>query len=127
MVALFATVTMSSCWDFNREQQVKDAEASGKSILVEAESSKKAKIEEAKANAESADLEAKATITRANADAEATIIRAKAKSEATRIMIERLGGITNYLEYVMIDGMYNHGETIYVPTEAGLPLLRSGK
>lgn len=52
------SLSLTSCWDFNREQDYKDAENRGKSTLIEAESSKKAMIEQAKAENESATLQA---------------------------------------------------------------------
>lgn len=83
---LFAiTLCLTSCWDFSREQDFKDAENRGKSILVQAESEKKAMIEQAKANYESAKLDAKTKIEKAEAQATSKLILAKAEAEA-RIM-----------------------------------------
>ena len=41
LLAVTMLFSLTSCWDFNREQDFKDAENRGKSILIEAESSKK--------------------------------------------------------------------------------------
>ena len=70
------SISMTSCYDFSREQRLKDAENNGKSILVEAENSKKAMIETAKAENESATLQAEAKIKIAKAEAQAEIERA---------------------------------------------------
>jgi predicted ATP-binding protein involved in virulence len=79
---VLATGSLTSCYDFNRQQNQLDAESRGKEILLEAESSKKAKIEEAKANYESAKLEAQTKVTRAEANAQEKLISAKANAEA---------------------------------------------
>jgi len=123
LIAFIALGSLTSCYDFNRRQNELDAESNGKATLLEAESSKKAKIEEAKANLESAKLDAQTKMIRAKADAEATIIRIEAKAKAVRTMSDAVRNNPDYLKYLMIDGMYNHGRTIYIPTEAGLPII----
>lgn len=126
LVLIILTFTMTSCWDFNRRQQVKNADANGRSILIEAESAKKALIEEAKARNESATLEAQAKITIAKAEAQAEVERAKGVAEANRIIGESLKGNDIYLRYLQIDAIKNSlGEKIYIPTEAGLPILEA--
>lgn len=85
-ILLFAVAfSLTSCWDFSREQDYKDAENKGKSILVQAESEKKAMIEDAKAKYESAKLNAQTKIENAKASAESKLISAKAEASA-RIM-----------------------------------------
>ena len=119
-------ISLTSCWDFNREQEFKDAENRGKSILIEAESSKKAMIEEARAKNEAATLEAEAKIKIAKANAQAEIERAKGVAEANKIIGESLKGNDGYLKYLMIQGLNDSkGERIYIPTEAGLPILEA--
>lgn len=119
-------VSLTSCWDFNREQEFKDAENKGKSILIQAESEKKALIEQAKAENEAATLQAEAKIKIAKAEAQAEIERAKGVAEANRIIGESLKGSNEYLKYLMIQGLNNgKGERIYIPTEAGLPILEA--
>lgn len=126
-VALFILcgLSLSSCYDFNREQAEKDAESKGKQTLLEAESSKKAKIEEAKADLESAKLDAETKKVRAEADATAQIIRSKAKAEAIQIEAEAIGGKEQYLKMKQIEAMYTKGKFVYIPTEAGLPILEA--
>jgi regulator of protease activity HflC (stomatin/prohibitin superfamily) len=84
---------------------------SGEAQLKEAESNRKIAIEEAKAIRESADLKA-----------EAEIIRARGIAEANKIIADSL--TDEYLKYKFIEGL-NDGntETIYVPTEANIPIL----
>jgi regulator of protease activity HflC (stomatin/prohibitin superfamily) len=126
-IMAFMAISLSSCYDFNREQNEKDAESNGRAILLEAESSKKAKIEEAKAEKESADLIGQAKITQAKAEAEAMLIKADAKAKAIRIETDAMGSIENYLHFKTIEAMYQNGKFIYIPTEAGMPILEGGK
>lgn len=126
VTSLALLFSLSSCWDFTREQHVKDAKANGEAILVEAESSKKAIIEQARAENEAAELEAKSRVIRATAEADAEVARAKGVAEANRIIGESLKGNNEYLKYLMIQA-FNEGEgdRIYIPTEAGLPILEA--
>jgi regulator of protease activity HflC (stomatin/prohibitin superfamily) len=97
-------------WGFPK-YKVYARELNGKAQLKEAEWNKQVAIEEARAQKESATLLK-----------EAEIIRAEGVAEANRIIA---GSITeNYLKYKFIEGL-NDGntETIYVPTEANIPIL----
>lgn len=126
LLLVVLSVSLTSCWQFRRDQQYKDAENDGKSILIEAKSSKQAAIEEAKARNESATLEAEAKIKIAKAEAQAEVERAKGVAEANKIIGESLKGNDIYLRYLQIDAIKNsQGEKIYVPTEAGLPILEA--
>lgn len=119
-------MTLTSCWEFNRKQDYKDAENRGRSTLVEAESSKKAMIEQAKAENESATLQAEAKIKIAKAEAQAEIERARGVAEANRIIGESMKGNKEYLEYLKIDAIRTaQGERIYIPTEALLPITEA--
>lgn len=127
-IVLFAGFSLTGCYDFNRKQNELDAESKGRAILLEAESSKKAMIEEAKAKNESATLEAEAKIKIAKAEAQAEIERAKGVAEANRIIGESMKGNKEYLEYLKIDAIRNsNGDKIYIPTEAGMPILEAKK
>jgi len=91
------------------------SEKSGEAQLREAEQNRQIAIEEAKALKESASLKA-----------EAEIIRAKGIAEANEIIGQSL--TPEYLKYKFIEGL-NDGntETIYVPTEANIPILEIKK
>jgi hypothetical protein len=87
----------------------------GQAALAEAEQSRQIAIEEAKALRESAEHKA-----------QAEIIRARGVAEANKIISEGLGGPEGYLRYLWIDSLTTrNGDTIYVPTEAGLPILEA--
>jgi regulator of protease activity HflC (stomatin/prohibitin superfamily) len=126
LTALPLAISLSSCWDFNRRQEFLDAENKGKSTLIEAESSKKAMIETAKAENESATLQAEAKVKIAKAEAQAEIERAYGVAKANEIIGNSLKGNNEYLKYLMIQGLNDSkGERIYIPTEAGLPILEA--
>lgn len=113
-------------------------EMNGIASLKEAEWSKQILIEEAKAREQAALMQAKARVTLAQAEGEAKLVaakaegqadieRAKAAAEANRIIGESLKGNEAYLRYVWIKGLQDgKGERIYIPTEAGLPILEAG-
>lgn len=126
LLAAVLILSLTSCYDFNRKQNELDAESNGRAILLEAESSKKAMIEEAKAENESATLQAEARIKIAKAEAQAEVERAKGVAEANKIIGESLKDNNEYLKYLMIQGLNSgKGERIYIPTEAGLPILEA--
>lgn len=127
VVAITLMFSLTGCWEFNRRQNFLDAENRGRSILIEAESSKKAMIEEAKARNEAAELEAKTKIKIAEAEAQAEIERAKGVAKANEIIGQSLKGNSEYLRYLQIDAIKTArpNEKIYIPTEAGLPILEA--
>lgn len=123
---LILAFSTTSCWEFNRQQDFKNAENQGKSILVKAESEKKALIEQAKAENEAATLQAEAKVKIAKAEAQAEIERAKGVAEANRIIGESMKGNTEYLQYLKIDAIRTaKGDKVYIPTEAMLPVTEA--
>jgi len=114
-------------------------ELNGKAMLKEAEWSKEILIVEAKARETAALMQAKARVTLAKAEGEARLVkaisegkadieRAKATAEANRIIGKSLKNNEAYLRYIWIQGLNDgKGERIYIPTEAGLPILEAGK
>jgi xanthosine utilization system XapX-like protein len=96
---------------------VLEKEALGKAQLLQALNERKVAVETAKAKDESAKYEAQAEIT-----------RAKGVAEANRIIGDSLKSNEAYLRYLWIDKLnQNEQNVIYVPTEAGLPILEAGK
>lgn len=89
----------------------------GQAELKRAEQNRQIAVEEAKAKKESA---------QALADAE--IIRAQGVAQANKIIGDSLRDNEAYLRYLWIDSLNNNQQNvIYVPTEAGLPILEAGK
>ncbi len=92
-------------------------ELNGKALFKEAEWSRQIAVEEARAKKESAILEA-----------EAEVERAKGVAEANDIIAGSLKGNEEYLRYLWVNGLQtNEMQVIYVPTEAGLPILEAGR
>lgn len=93
-------------------------EMGGRAELAEAEWTKKVAVETAKAKKDSAQLLA-----------EAEIIKSKGLAEANRIIGDSLEGKEEYLRYLYITNLAEgqNREVIYIPTEAGLPLLEAGR
>lgn len=102
-------------------------ERRGQADLREAEWNRQIAVETAKAANESATQQAEARIKIETANAQAEIIRAEGIAEANRIVGEGLKGNEEYLRYLWIDKIQSNGQVIYVPTEAGLPILEAGK
>ena len=88
----------------------------GEAEYMRAEQNRRIKVEEAKANLEAEKLNAQAEIERAKGAAEA-------------IKIEN-GSITpTYIQYLWVrqQNANTNNRIIYIPTEAGLPILEAGK
>lgn len=102
------------------QYQVYKQDLAGKANLRQQEWEKQIKIEEARAAKESAVLLA-----------EAEVERARGIKEANEIIQASLGGPEGYLRYLYIQSLADvqnaGGQVIYVPTEAGLPILEAGK
>lgn len=137
-VLFFVVLIVLALWAWPKYKVYK-LEMNGIAALKEAEWSKQILIEEAKAREQASLMQAKARVTLAQAEGEAKIVqakaegqadieRAKAAAEANRIIGESLKGNEAYLRYVWIKGLQEgSGERIYIPTEAGLPILEAGK
>jgi len=92
----------------------------GQAELQRAESNRQIKVREAQAAYDAADLTAKAEIR-----------RAEGVAEANRIIADSLDGAEGYLRWRYIEMLENTSgsgrDVIYIPTEAGLPILEAGK
>lgn len=92
----------------------------------------KATYEEAVQNRRIKVLEAQAALDSAKLNAQAEVERAKGTDEANRIMSQSLGGSEAYLKWSYINMLQETAgkgdrQVIYIPTEAGLPILEAGK
>lgn len=91
--------------------------ATGEAELARAEYSKKVAVQEAQAKMDSSKMLAQAEIE-----------RAKGVAEANKIIGNSLKGNEDYLRYLWIDGIHGkEHQIIYIPTEAGLPILEAGR
>lgn len=111
-IALLIAGGMYGCPRYN----VYSAQAAGEARLREAESSRQIAVLEAKAKRDSAVM-----------FAEAEVERAKGVAKANAIIGDSLKGNETYLRYLWITEMKSDKETIYIPTEAGVPILESGR
>ena len=89
----------------------------GEAQLAHAHASRQVQIQDAESKKEAA---------KSLADAE--IERARGVAEANKIIGESLKNNDAYLRYLWIQGLQDkENNVIYVPTEAGLPILEAGK
>ena len=91
----------------------------GEAELARAQQNRQIKIQEAMALKESAKMLA-----------EAEIERAKGVAEANKIIGDSLKGNEAYLRYLWVQGLQKDGQNpqvVYVPTEAGLPIMEAGR
>lgn len=90
-----------------------------------------AQMAEAEANRQIKVREAQATLDAAKMLAAAEVERAKGVAEANKIVADGLGGPEGYLRYLYIESLKDArgdgAQVIYVPTEAGLPILEAGR
>lgn len=91
-------------------------EMEGRAEFAKAEQNRKIKIEEAKANLEAEKLNSQAEIERARGAAEA-------------IRIENGSLTPTYIQYLWVrqQNLNSSDKVIYIPTEAGLPILEAGR
>ena len=111
-VAALIALSLWGCPSYDVWRQ----EMAGKAEFAKAEQNRKIKIEEAKANLEAEKL-----------NAQAEIERAKGAAEAIRI---ENGSITPaYIQYLWVrqQNANTNNKIIYIPTEAGLPVLEAGR
>ena len=117
LVSLFLIIGgVGSCMYIRPKYNVWKQEMEGKAEFAKAEQNRKIKIEEAKANLEAEKL-----------NAQAEIERAKGAAEAIRI---ENGSITPaYIQYLWVrqQNANTNNKIIYIPTEAGLPVLEAGR
>lgn len=114
-ILLTGTVITSLCLWGCPKYEVYSSEMSGKAEMAKAEQNRRIQVEEAQANLEAQKLNSLAEVERAKGMAEAIEIE---NGKLTPMYI-------HYLWVRNIDKM--DGEKIYIPTEAGLPILEAGK
>jgi regulator of protease activity HflC (stomatin/prohibitin superfamily) len=118
-VSIVVMSGIGGCAYYLPQYNVYSQRLSGEARLAEAESSREIKVREAKALFDAADFTAKAEVR-----------KAEGVAEANKILSDSLGGPEGYLRWKYIDMLENTAQkntTIYIPTEAGLPILEAGK
>lgn len=98
--------------------RVYSAGQAGKAELAQAEYNRQIIVRQAQAKKDAATLEA-----------EAEVLRAEGVAKANEIVANGLGGPEGYLRYLYIHMLEEAGDKqiIYIPTEAGLPILEASK
>lgn len=113
VVALVIAVLMAAVPRYN----VWASRLRGQADLAQAEAESKVRVRNAHAEEEAA-------VHLANAE----VIRAKGVAKAIEIIGVGLHSNENYLKYLWVEGMNNQeAKLVYIPTEAGLPVLEAGR
>lgn len=115
-VALFCGLFGGACYAYP-QWRVWQRELAGKATLREAEWDRKVAVEEAQAKLASAKHLAAAEVE-----------RARGVAQANEIIGESLRNNEAYLRWLWIENLSNgEGQVLYIPTEAGIPILEAGK
>lgn len=126
--AMLILIVVTAVWMWGMPKyRIYKQDLKGQAELREQEWTKRVLVEQARAENDSANLKAEARIKQATAEAQAEVARAKGVAEANKIIADSLQGNEAYLRYLWIDKLSDNNNVIYVPTEAGLPLLEAGK
>lgn len=90
----------------------------GEAKLAHAQAEREVQVKDAQGRFEASTLLAKTEVE-----------RAKGVSEANKIIGESLKNNESYLRWLYIEGMKEHkgASIVYIPTEAGIPILEAGK
>ena len=110
-------ILVSACGYTYPKYKVWSAEQAGIAEFVQAEQNRKITV-----------LEAEAKLEAAKSLAAAEVERARGVAEANKIIGDSLKGNESYLRWLWIENLDKGGNSvIYIPTEAGLPILEAGK
>ena len=109
VIILMAVIPVYKVWS---------ASQAGKAELAQAEYNRQIIVRQAQAKKDAATLEA-----------EAAVAHAKGVKESNEIIAGGLGGAEGYLRFLYIQMLSDQQDKqiIYIPTEAGLPILEASK
>lgn len=108
---------IGGCMAIKPNYEVWQQEKEGMAALAKAESTRRIIV-----------LESQAKLDSSKNLAAAEIERAKGVAEANRIIGKSLEGNEAYLHYLWINNLHEgRNDVIYVPTEAGIPLMEAGR
>ena len=117
IVTLVGILLVGGCMAGYPQYKVYEQRLEGEAELAKQTYAKQVAIQTAQAKKDSAGLLA-----------EAEVLRAEGVAKANKIIGDSLKGNEAYLRYLWIDNLENgNNRVIYVPTEAGLPILEAGK
>lgn len=87
-----------------------------------------AELRRAQQNRQIAIAQAEAKLEASSSLAKAEVVRANGVAQANKIIGDSLKDNEAYLRYLWIDNIAERkGDTIYIPTEAGMPLLEANR
>ena len=109
----FTTMELQTL-ELTQETHIKEFEIEGRKKLAEAEWTRKVQVADAVAKQEAA-----------KSLAQVEVERAKGVAEANKIIGDSLKGNEAYLRYLCVNNLEKAG-AIYIPTEAGMPILEAG-
>lgn len=116
-VIILCVSIAAGCMFLLPEYSVWHQKKAGQAILAKANFSKQVAVQEA---------EAKMDAAKYLADSE--VIRARGVAKSNKIIGQSLNNNEAYLRYLYINNLENtKNQIIYIPTEAGLPVLEAGK
>lgn len=116
ILAVIAGVVGGGFWGYP-QYSVYQQRMSGEAMLQKAESERRVQVEDAKGKEQAAKM-------LANAEIE----RARGVAEANKIIGDSLKNNPDYLTWLWIEKINENGNSvIYVPTEAGIPILEAGR
>ena len=122
-----STLMLSACSQMPWYRQMQ-AEAAAKARITQLTAEGEAQLAKAKSDRQVIALNAQMRLEAARADAQREVIRAEGIAKANSIMTDSLGGPEGYLRWKFIEMLEENrtAKTIYIPTEAGLPILEAG-
>lgn len=114
VMVLLAAGGLVGCPQYN----VYSARLTGEAELAQAQQNRQIAVQEAQAKVEAAKLLAQAEVE-----------RAKGAAQANQILGDSLKGKEEYLRYLWITDVAGKSpaNTIYIPTEAGIPITEAGR
>lgn len=118
-IALIAFSGIGGCMYGYPQYNVYKQRMDGEAELAQAEYSKKVQVQDAEGK-----------LAAASRLAQVEVLRANGVAQANKIIGDSLKDNEGYLRYLWINNLENNGKSptvIYVPTEAGLPILEAGK
>lgn len=105
------------------------AKAIAKARITQLTAEGQAQLAKAESDRKVIAINAEMRLKAAQYDAQREIVRAKGIATANQIMANSLGGPEGYLRWKYIEMLEENrtAKTIYIPTEAGLPILEAGQ
>ena len=114
---IFVSILLFTGCNFWPPYTIWEQKQAGEAELARADSTRRIAVLEAQAIFDSSTLKAKAEVE-----------RAKGVAEANKIIGDSLRNNESYLRYLWVTNMTNTSkETVYIPTEANIPILEAGK